>query len=71
MIDIEDVIKEVSKNTEVDKELVATICKHPFNYTVEVMKDTDDTRDILFNQLFKFKLKRRFKENKIQKYSSK
>ena len=71
MIDIEDVIKEVSKNTEVDKELVATICKHPFNYTVEVMKDTDDIRDILFNQLFKFKLKRRFKENKTQKYSSK
>ena len=71
MIDIDDVIKEVSKNTGVDKEIVATICKHPFNYTVEVMKDTDDIRDILFNQLFKFKLKRRFKENKTQKYSSK
>ena len=71
MIDIDDVIKEVSKNTGVDKEIVATICKHPFNYTVEVMKDADDIRDILFNQLFKFKLKRRFKENKTQKYSSK
>lgn len=71
MIDIDDVIKEVSKNTGVDKELVAIICKHPFNYTVEVMKNTDDIRDILFNQLFKFKLKRRFKENKNQKYCSK
>lgn len=71
MIELDDVIKEVSKNTGVDKELVAAICKHPFNYTVEMMKDTDDTRDILFNQLFKFKLKRRFKENKNQKYSSK
>lgn len=71
MIDIDDVIKEVSKNTGVDKELVAAICKHPFNYTVQIMKDAGDTRDILFNQLFKFKLKRRFKENKTQKYSSK
>ena len=71
MIDIDDVIKEVSKNTGVDKELVATICKHPFDYTVKVMKNTDDIRDILFNQLFKFKLKRRFKENKNQKYCSK
>lgn len=71
MIELDDVIKEVSKSTGVDKELVAAICKHPFNYTVEMMKDTDDTRDILFNQLFKFKLKRRFKENKNQKYSSK
>lgn len=71
MIDINDVIKEVSKNTGVDRELVEIICKHPFNYTVQVMKDTDDTKDILFNQLFKFKLKRRFKENKNQKYSSK
>lgn len=71
MIDIDDVIKEVSKNIGVDKELVAAICKHPFSYTVEVMKDTDDIRDILFNQLFKFKLKRRFKENKTKKYSSK
>lgn len=71
MIDIEQVIKEVSKRTGVDKEIVAEICKHPFKYTETVMKDDDDTRDILFNKLFKFKLKRRFKENKTRKYSSK
>lgn len=70
MITIEDVIKEVSKRTGVDKEIVAKICKYPFEQTVETMKDEDDVRDILFNQLFKFKLKRRFKENKSQKYSS-
>ena len=35
------------------------------------MKSEDDSRDILFNQLFKFKLKRRYKENKTYKYSSK
>ena len=71
MIEIDDVIRAVSKNTGVDKDIVATICKHPFNCTVEIMKDDTDVRDILFNQLFKFKLKRRFKENKSQKYSSK
>jgi hypothetical protein len=71
MIDIDDVVKEVSKNTGIDKETVEVVCKHAFLQTVEAMKDDTDIRDILFNQLFKFKLKKRFKENKSQKYSSK
>lgn len=68
MITIDDVIKEVSKNLNLDKDLVATICKHPFVCVVNTMK-SDDTRDILFNGLFKFKLKKRFKENKQREYS--
>ena len=28
------------------------------------MKDQDDTRDVLINKLFRFKLKNRFKDNK-------
>jgi hypothetical protein len=32
---------------------------------------SEDTRDILFNQAFKFKLKRRYKEDKQRQYSSK
>lgn len=71
MIDINTVIREVAKNTRIDKEIVEIVCKHPFEYTVNVMKDDVDTRDILFNQLFKFKLKRRFKEDKTKQYSSK
>ena len=35
----------------------------------EQMKDGEDTRDILFNELFKFKLKRRFKEDKTRQYT--
>ena len=70
MITIENVINEVSKNLNIDKELVSAVCKHPFNETVLMMKD-EDTRDILFNQLFKFKLKRRYKEDKNKTYSSK
>lgn len=71
MIDIEQIIKEVSKNTNLDKEIVAVVCKHVFQQTVEMMKDDTDTKDIMFNQLFKFKLKRRYKENKQNQYSSK
>ena len=71
MITIDDVIKEVSKRTGIDKELVEIICKHPFTCTVESMKDDNETKDIMFNELFKFKLKKRFIENKTQQYSSK
>lgn len=71
MIDINTVIKEVSNRTNTDIELVSIICKHPFQFLVETMKDDQDTKDILFNKLFKFKLKRRFKENKQKEYSSK
>lgn len=35
------------------------------------MKDEKDVRDILFNSLFKFKLKRRYKENKSNLYKAK
>jgi len=71
VIDIEEVIKEVSKRTNVDKDLISVICKHPFLQTVEIMKDDDNVQDILFNQLFKFKLKRRYKENKTNRYTIK
>jgi hypothetical protein len=69
VIEIEQIIKEVSKNTGVDIDIVSTICKHPFIYTMNVMKDKEDTKDILFNKLLKFKLKRRFKEDKSRRYS--
>ena len=68
MITLEDVIKQVSKNLDIDKETVGTVCKHVFQQTVEIMK-SDDTSDILFNEAFKFKLKRRFKEDKSRQYS--
>lgn len=71
MIDIEQVSKEVAKRLNLDRDLVELICKHPFKYTVEVMKDGEDYHDILFNQLFKFKLKGRFKDNKTKPYSPK
>ena len=71
MIDIDVVIKEVSKRLDLDRDLVSTVCKHPFVQTVELMKSPDVTSDILFNELFKFKLKKRYKEDKTKQYSSK
>ena len=68
MITIDDVIKQVSKNLNIDKDTVNIVCKHVFQQTVDIMK-SDDTSDILFNEMFKFKLKRRFKENKNRQYS--
>ena len=68
MISIDDVVKDVAKNLNLDKEVVSEVCKHVFKQTVEIMK-SEDTSDILFNELFKFKLKRRYKENKQKQYS--
>ena len=70
MITLDDVIKQVSKNLNIDREVVNAVCKHVFEQTVDIMK-SDDTSDILFNEAFKFKLKRRYKEDKQRQYSSK
>ena len=32
---------------------------------------SEDTSDILFNKLFKFNLKRRYKDNKLKEYTTK
>ena len=53
MIDIENIIDEVYKNLNLDRETVSIVCKHVFKDTVDIMK-SDDTKDILFNKLFKF-----------------
>lgn len=69
MIDIDQVIKEVSKTTGIDINVVDVVCKHVFKFTIEVMKDPQDCHDILFRRLFRFKLKNRFKTNKTKDYS--
>lgn len=68
MLTIEDVIKEVSNRTQIDKELVSIVCKHPFNAIVEIMKNDDEYRDILLNGFIKFKLKSRYKKDKTKPY---
>lgn len=70
MIDIDSISKQVSKNTGYDIDLVKTVCQHVFLKTVEIMK-SEKTDDVLFNGLFKFKLKRRYKNDKTKKYTTK
>ena len=44
---------------------------YEFRFTTDVMKDPEDYHDILFNKLFRFTLKPRFKVDKTKKYSPK
>ena len=55
---------QIGRQLNEDPELVKQIVMHQFQFVVDVMKDPDDTRDVLLNKLFRFKLKNRFKDNK-------
>ena len=70
MIDIDSVAREVSKETGYDIDIVKKVCQHVFKQTEQIMK-SEDISDILFNKLFKFKLKRRYKDNKQKEYTTK
>lgn len=70
MLTIDTVIKEVSKRTGIDQEIVSIVCKHPFLSIVDIMKDNTEYRDILLNGFIKFKLKRRYKEDKTKPYTT-
>lgn len=70
MIDIDSVAREVSKETGYDLDIVKKVCQHVFKQTEQIMK-SEDISDILFNKLFKFKLKRRYKDNKQKEYTTK
>lgn len=68
MTDIQKIAKQISKETGIDVELVEKVCKFPFMFTEDVMKDETDTHNILFNKLFSFKLKSRFANDKTKPY---
>lgn len=59
-----------AKQLQEDRDLVHKIAMFQFKQIVESMKNIDDTRDILINRLFKFKLKIRYKNNKSLKYTA-
>ena len=56
-MNIDKVCKQIGRTLNDDPELVKQIVMHQFQFV-------DDTRDVLINKLFRFKLKNRFKENK-------
>lgn len=70
-MELDKTCRKIAKQLNEDFELVKKIVQFEFQYTVNIMKNPEDTRDILFNKLFKFKLKSRFKEDKTKQYSPK
>lgn len=67
---IDRICKRVAKELNEDVDTVHQIVKFQFEQIVQKMKDVDFTDDILINNLFKFKLKTRYKNNKSLKYCS-
>lgn len=61
---LQKMCRKIAKKLNEDYELVKDIVNFQFYFTTEVMKDPEDTHDILFNKLFKFKLKPKFKKQK-------
>ena len=68
-MNIDKVCKQISKELDIPYETIKDVVMYEFKFTVKTMKDPEDTRDILFNKLFKFKLKNRFKDDKTKNYS--
>ena len=69
MMNIDKVCRQIAKDLNEDPNVVKQVIMHQFQFVVDVMKDEDDTRDVLINKLFRFKLKKRFKDNKQSNYS--
>ena len=67
---LNDICKKVSKDLNEDLNLVTEIGKCQFKFITDVIKDDTDIHDILINKLIKFKLKKRYKENKQLKYKA-
>lgn len=63
--------EKIAKELNEPLEFVMDVARYEFEYTANKMKDPNDYHDILFNRLFKFKLKSRFKENKTKENSPK
>lgn len=62
-MEIQDTYKQISRKTGVDQDTVKDVAQYVFQFTADVMKDPNDFHDILFNKLFKFKLKSKFKQH--------
>jgi hypothetical protein len=70
-MEFKDICKQTAKDLDEDLNLVHKIAMYQYKYIIAVMQHPTDTHDILINKLVKFKLKSRFKENKLKKYSPK
>ena len=69
MTDVDVICRQISKTLNEDLSFVKNVVTSQFLFITNVMKDDDDTKDILINKLVRFKLKDRFKKNKERDYS--
>ena len=69
MTDVDEICRQISKTLNEDFSFVKNVVTSQFLFITNVMKDGDDTKDILINKLVRFKLKDRFKKNKERDYS--
>lgn len=70
MRNLDQIYRLVAKQLNEDPDVVHKVVMFQFQQIAERMKDPTDIRDILINELFKFKLKTRYKENKQLKYTA-
>lgn len=68
-MNLDKTCRKISKNLNEDYETVKNIVMYEWLFAKRIMQNETDTRDILFNKLFKFKLKSRFKNDKLKNYS--
>ena len=59
-----NIFKELSKKYNLDERDIRVICKEPFRVCRLVMADQFDLKPIMFEYLFKIKLKKKFSIDK-------
>ena len=69
MTDVDVICRQISKTLNEDFSFVKNVVTSQFLFITNVMKDDNDTKDILINKLVRFKLKDRFKKDKERNYS--
>lgn len=57
---------ELSNKYNLPYHVIEFICNSPFKFAKQVMSDDDDKKDVMFANLFKIKLKKRFKNEDTQ-----
>lgn len=69
-MDIRKISNQIAKQLGEDKDFVYDVIMYQFLFTKEVMQDPEDYHDILYNKLFRFTLKPRYKEDKTKPYKA-
>lgn len=58
------IYQELSKKYNLPHQVVEIICNHPFKFASDVMSHPTDDKSIMLSYLFKFKLKKKFGNDK-------